>query len=108
MENMDAQNSNLNRGGYKAMENSWADHLRAGDKVFVNVDTFKPDNSDRPSAYMGYSIIEHPDGSREADAFSYANESREEQTDWEALIQEESLETDIEAAISDMEYSDEL
>ena len=62
LENIDAQNRNLNRGGYKSEENSWAASLGEGNKVFVNVDTYKSNGSDRPSAYMGYKIEEDTEG----------------------------------------------
>jgi len=32
-----AQNANFNRGRYRALEDEWANALRAGDKVFVNI-----------------------------------------------------------------------
>ena len=53
-ENLDAQNSNLNRGSYKAMENEWGNHLEQGDQVYAHVETFKSNDSQRPDAYMGY------------------------------------------------------
>lgn len=87
-ENLDAQNSNVNRSGYKRMENEWADSLKEGDKVFANVETYKRDGSERPDAYMGYSITENSDGSRSWDAFSFQNESAEMQEQWEKEIEE--------------------
>ena len=85
LENIDAQNRNLNRGGYKAEENSWAASLEEGNQVFVNVDTYKSNGSDRPSAYMGYKIEEDTEGNRSWDAFSFTNVSRQEQREWEEL-----------------------
>ena len=85
LENIDAQNRNLNRGGYKSEENSWAASLEEGNKVFVNVDTYKSNGSDRPSAYMGYKIEEDTEGNRSWDAFSFTNVSRQEQKEWEEL-----------------------
>lgn len=80
LENLTAQDSNLNRGSYKRMENEWASHLQAKDKVFVNVETAA---SDRPYAYMGYAIYESPDGKREYETFMYPNENREQQDTWQ-------------------------
>ena len=85
LENIDAQNRNLNRGGYKTEENSWAASLEEGNQVFVNVDTYKSNGSDRPSAYMGYKIEEDTEGNRLWDAFSFTNVSRQEQKEWEEL-----------------------
>ena len=74
--NMDAQNSNLNRGLYKALENSWDKALDGQNKVFVNIVTEKSEGSDRPYAYRGHFIIEHPDGTREGKEFYFKNEKQ--------------------------------
>lgn len=86
LENIDAQNRNLNRGAYKAEENSWASALEDDSQVFVNIDTYKSNGSDRPSAYMGYKIEEDADGKRSWDTFSFTNVSAQEQQEWEELI----------------------
>jgi len=80
--NLDAQNANLNRGSYNHREKSWQDSINNGDKVYVNIETPRSNGSERPDAYMGYSITEHYDGSREWDAFSYQNASKAEQEAW--------------------------
>lgn len=105
-ENLDAQNRQLNRGPFKAMENGWAAQIESGDQVFVDVESFKGDDSDRPSAFMGYAITEHPDGSRDWDSFSFPNESAEQQENWGKDVDEPISDEDIEAAIADAEYSD--
>ena len=105
-ENLDAQNSQLNRGPYKALENDWAEQIGNGDKIFVNIDTFKGGDSDRPSAYMGYSITEHPDGSRDWDTFSFPNESAQQQQAWGEGCSESPTDEDLEAAIKEAEYTD--
>lgn len=81
-ENLEAQNSNLNRGTFKQLENSWASSLKDGEKVFANIETFKNEDSDRPEAFMGYAITEKADGSRDLDAFSFQNESAPTQSEW--------------------------
>ena len=80
--NLDAQNSNLNRSSFNKREKSWEEALKNGDKVFVYIETPRTSGGERPDAYMGYSIIEHPDGKREWDAFSFQNASRSEQMEW--------------------------
>lgn len=90
-ENLDPQNRNLNRGGYRALENEWANSLKDGDKVYVDVQTYHSNGSQRPDAWMGYSIRESDDGVREWDAFSYANVSTAEQAEWDALVAEEDF-----------------
>ena len=82
MENLEPQDRNLNRGSYKQMENRWAAAQDAGDKVFVHSESFHSDQSQRPEAFMGYAIYEHPDGTREWEAFSYQNESSSTQQEW--------------------------
>lgn len=80
-ENLTAQNRNLNRSGYKQMENRWEAHLKAGDKVYVHIEA---DDPLRPEAYMGYVIYENPAGERDWDAFHMVNESKAEILQWEA------------------------
>ena len=85
-QNLEAQNKDLNRGSYKIRENEWADSLKKGDKVFASVESYRSNGSERPDAFMGISVIEHPDGSREWDAFSYQNESSAVQESWNATV----------------------
>ena len=108
--NMDAQERNLNRGSYKIRENDWAESLENGDKVFVNIESYKSNNSDRPDAFMGYSISEHPDGTREWDAFSYQNESAATQEEWNRTIEENDSEDQYNNPIdyNPADYADEL
>ena len=73
--NLDPQNRNLNRGDWKAMENNQNAMLNNGDKVFTNNHSMKMDGSDRPVSYDAYTIVEHPDGSREAFPYHFKNES---------------------------------
>ena len=84
-ENLTAQDRNLNRGGYKSLENEWAKEVKDGNNVFVNIEA---DKADRPNAYVGYSITESEDGHRTWDAFSFTNESRAEQESWEKVQDE--------------------
>lgn len=87
-ENLTPQDRNLNRGQYKGIENGWAAHLEAGDKVYVKIESYTGDGSDRPTNYMGYAIIEHTDENgnttRDVEYFSVNNESRAEQENWAA------------------------
>ena len=87
-ENLEAQNRNLNRGTYKQLENKWANSLANGDKVFVYSSSYKPEGSDRPEAFIGYSITEHPDGSRKYEPFHCINESRSDQEAWDKEVNE--------------------
>ncbi|MBR6825709.1 MAG: DNA/RNA non-specific endonuclease, partial [Oscillospiraceae bacterium] len=77
--NLVPQNSNFNRSTYKSLENSWAEHLEAGDKVYVVVDCYTGTDSQRPSAYTVTTIVEHTDEqgrtTRDIDVFSTINES---------------------------------
>ena len=103
-ENVDAQNSNLNRGPYKRQENGWTEALKNGDKVYANIETYKRDGKERPDAYMGWTVTEHPNGTREWDAFSFTNESNEEQAKWAAELEELPDTPDIPNAMVDDDY----
>lgn len=102
-ENLDAQDRNLNRGGYKRQENGWTDALNDGDKIYANIETYKGEGNERPDAYMGYTIIEHPDGTRDWDAFSFQNESKTTQEEWAKEL-ESVLDDDIPNAMLDDNY----
>lgn len=103
-ENLDAQNRKLNRGTYKREENSWAEALQEGDKVYANVDTYKREGTERPDAYMGWTVTENPNGQRHWDAFSYTNESTETQDQWARELEEMSDTDDVPNAMVDDDY----
>lgn len=87
LENIDAQNKNLNRSSYKIHENQINREIDAGNKVYEHVETFKSNGIDRPNAYMGYYIVENDNGERQWEAFSYTNVSSQEQEEWNQVIQ---------------------
>ena len=115
-ENLTAQNRNLNRSQYKSMEDDWAKHLEAGDKVYVCT---MADDPQRPNAYTGYAIYETPDGKRTAETFNFDNESKYEKARWEedydegvsALEAEGKMDDEIyypsDDSVYESEYSDE-
>lgn len=90
LENLEAQNRDLNRSAYKRLENEWAEALEGG-KVYLDVQTYHSNGSQRPDTWMGYSIREHEDGTRDWDAFSFCNASTAEQAEWERIIEEEDF-----------------
>lgn len=87
-ENLTPQDRNLNRSQYNRMESGWAEHLKSEDKVYVNIESYDGNGSERPTSYMGYAIIEHTDEygntTRDVEYISINNESRMEQESWEA------------------------
>ncbi len=103
-ENLDAQNRNLNRGAYKSEENSWAEALQESAKVYANIDTYKREGTERPDAYMGWTVTESPDGQRHWDAFSYTNESAETQDQWARELEELPDTDDVPNAMVDENY----
>jgi len=105
-ENLDAQNRQLNRGVFKAVENSWARALEDGDQVFVDVETFKSEDSERPAACMGYSITKHPDGSRECETFMFPNESEADQALWGKGRGSVPTQADLDAAEAEAAFTD--
>ena len=80
-----------------------ADQLSSGNKVYENVETFKSNGSQRPDAYMGYTITEDQNGNREWDAFSYTNASASEQQEWNDLTENNDLMDEYDNA---MDYPD--
>lgn len=91
-ENLMAQNSNLNRGSFKRLENDWERELKNGNEVYVDVQV-SPSREGRPDTIMGSYVIERPDGSTFRDHFSFTNESKETQEEWNREI--ESLDDDF-------------
>lgn len=95
-ENLTPQDRNLNRGDYKRAENEWADRLEKGDKVYVHMESYTGDGSERPTNYMGYAIFEHTDEhgktTREIEYYSFNNESRAEQESWDKAQTQAELE----------------
>lgn len=79
-ENLTAQNRNLNRSSYKAVENDWASHLKNKEKVYVHMET---SGGERPDAYMGYAIFEAEDGTRTYETYHFVNESKGSIEQWE-------------------------
>ena len=100
-ENIDAQNRNLNRGDYKHLENGWEKSLKDEDKIYANVETYKNGN-ERPSAYMGWTVTEHPDGTRDWDAFSFSNESRKTQEQWNKEVEDIPITDDYPNAMNEV------
>ena len=85
--NLEAVNRNVNQRTYAEKEREWKKGLENGDKIYLNVESFKSNESDRPDSVIGYTITEHPDGSREFDTFSFQNESTAEQEKWEKELE---------------------
>lgn len=84
--NLEAVHRNVNQGSYAEKEREWKKGLENGDKIYLNVESFKSNGSERPDVVIGYTITEHADGSREFDTFSFQNESTAEQEKWEKEI----------------------
>ena len=57
--NLFPQNSNLNRGAYKSMENEWADWTDAGYEVKLKVE-LDPPGSERPDAIFADYEVYNP------------------------------------------------
>lgn len=116
VENLDAQDSNLNRGAYlHSVEKHWKEELGKESKIFVKIDTFKSNSSDRPDCFEGYCIIEDKNGNRRIETFSYQNEDRVIQDDWTQTVNAMDIDTsqggkicynsaDFTVELSDNEY----
>jgi len=82
-ENLFAQNRNLNRGGYKKLENEWSEILKDEGNVYVDINATSVNNVSRPDSIYGYYISEDNKGNRKWDAFSFPNESKSTQEEWD-------------------------
>ncbi len=91
-ENLEAQDRGLNRGGYKRMEGEWASDIKSGEKLYVDIETYKSNGSERPDAYMGYVVKENSDGKRSLETFSYQNEDMQTQDSWDETVNETDIE----------------
>lgn len=89
IENLFPQNSNLNRGAYKTLENEWERLLEDDKKVYVNVETYDGNGAERPNTIMGHYIIEDADGKRRWETFSFPNESNATQDEWQETKEED-------------------
>lgn len=75
-ENLIAQDKSVNRGGYKSLENEWADALKDGKNVHVEIDPVYHGDSPRPDIITGKSEIS--DGKDNiTDYFSMTNDNLE-------------------------------
>lgn len=85
-DNLFPQNRHLNRASYKALENHWCQLLEEGNRVYVDIYTSATSDGMREdSIYGSYIVIGH-DGSSYTEAFSFANENKETQEQWEEEI----------------------
>jgi len=106
-ENLDAQNRDVNRRGFKGAEDEWASDLKDGNNVFVNIENYNSNGSERPDATMGYSITEDKDGNRTWDAFSFQNASFAEQDEWANIVDETAIDDTFLNPMRDADYIDE-
>ena len=103
-ENIGAQNKNLNQGAYKNQEMEEIKQVKDGDKGLKHYEAYTGGQSERPSAYMGYTITEDKNGIRHGDAFSYTNESSATQEQWTKELESMPDTTDIPDAMQDENY----
>lgn len=97
-ENIDAQNHDVNCKGFIRREYNWANLLKGGCKIYVEISTYKPMTSDRPEAVFGFAIIETKDGKRYIDPFSYTNTSYKEQGEWDMELETYAKEQGMDGA----------
>lgn len=76
-ENLIAQDAKLNRGGYKSLENVWADNLEQGKSVDVDIQPVYQDVVTRPHAIMGNYTMTDAGGGEKTEYFSFTNENLE-------------------------------
>lgn len=104
--NLSAGNRNLNQGAYKQQEMREIGELKNGSQGFKHVESYSSSGSERPVTYMGYTVMEHPDGTRTWDAFSYTNESATTQEKWNQELDTIPDDNDIPNAMHDRNYEE--
>ena len=76
LDNIVAEDSHINRGAFKTLENGWADSLKDGKNVNVEIDPVYHGESPRPDIITSKTVITS-DESVETDYFSVTNENLE-------------------------------
>ncbi len=105
-DNLVAMNDDLNTGRYKDQEMQEINDLKDGAKVYKYVETYGANDSERPDTIMGYTVTEHPDGSRDVEMFHTPNESDETLAEWDAIAGSMPDDDDIPNAMVDEHYEE--
>lgn len=82
-ENLFPQNRHLNRSAYKTLEKEWEVLLDQGNQVYVDIYTSASNDETREDSIYGSYIVIRSDGTSYTEAFSFANEDKKTQTDWD-------------------------
>lgn len=90
-DNIFPQNRHLNRSAYKALENLWLELLKNGNRVYVDIYTSATDDNMREDSIYGLYIVVSPNGTSYTEAFSFANENRHVQEEWEKTINDNDI-----------------
>lgn len=80
--NLFPQDANLNRGEYKRLENAWAQLLKDGNEVYVDINVSSASKTREDAIYGSYTVI-RSNGSKYTEPFSFTNENRDTQKSWE-------------------------
>ena len=81
-DNLFPQNRHLNRSAYKALENHWCELLAQGNQVYVDIYTSAANNEMREDSIYGSYIVINSDGTSYTENFSFVNENKETQEQW--------------------------
>lgn len=76
LDNLIPEDKSVNRGGFKALENNWADNLKDGKNVHVEINPIYHGDSQRPDTITGRSETDNGN-KKEIDYFSMTNDNLE-------------------------------
>lgn len=75
LDNLIAENSNVNRSGFKSLENEWARELANGNDVHVELSPIYQEGVERPHVLMGEYEVKDAGKSKGLEYFSFTNEN---------------------------------
>lgn len=73
-DNLIAEDRNLNRSGFKTLENEWAGALENGKDVYVEIEPVYQEDVERPCVVLGGYEVTSENGETVKDYFSFTNE----------------------------------
>lgn len=92
-DNLIAENSNVNRSGFKSLENEWAAELKNGSNIHVDIEPVYQEDVLRPYAITGdYDLTKGDTGQKEY--FSFTNE-KIDSDEFEIPIEDDDMLDDI-------------
>lgn len=74
-ENLVAEDINLNRSGYKCLENEWESEIQSGSDIHIKIEPLYQEVSERPYCITGEYDVASENGDERKEYFSFTNEN---------------------------------